>query len=456
LYDALENALITNDEKLLSTVYHTLGAAYNWTNKYFSEGTRTALNDSFYIWADNAILYDLKAVELRRKHNIRGLHNSLNNLGMAYYKKALVTGIGFEESKAAHKEAREIRIKNNDLKGLVSSNINLATIALENDVIDTAKYYLHISKFLSEKLDYALQKTVVYEKLNKLYEDIGRHDSALFYYKKFTRVKQETANNEYKQGIKELETKYDVAGKEKEIALAAQEVKIQRIFLIISLVFLMLMAVAIFIYYRLYIKNKLLSNRNALLIREQNHRVKNNLQLISTLLSLQAKHLPNEVAKQAIEDSQLRIETVGMIQRKLYGDNTVEINLNEFIMELVDAVADLFNPKRNVNTYLDVESVWLSVEKAVPLGLIINELLTNSFKYAFPEQDSPALKIEAKKIYNKIHFVYSDNGSGFSPGEMQNRNTFGLKLIQLQTQQLNANSVWERNGEMVFKTEFTF
>lgn len=457
LYDALEIALDMEDEKLLSTVYHMLGAAYNWTNKYYNEKTNLALNDSFYMWADSAILYDLKAVELRKKHSIRGLHNSLNNLGMAYYKKALITGNGFEESESAHKEAREIRIKNKDLKGLVGSNIKLATIALEKDEIDSAKYYLNHSKSIAEKLDYALQKMVVYEKLNELYEDIGRHDSALFYYKRLTHVKQQTANNEFKQGIKELETKYDVAGKEKEIALAEKDLKVQRILLVLSLVFLFLMVIAVFIYYRLYVKNKSLSNRNALLVREQNHRVKNNLQLISALLSLQARYLSNDIAKQAIEDSQLRIETIGLIQKKLYGDNMVEINLNDFISELVEAVSDLFNtPKAKINVCLDVEHVWLSVEKAVPLGLIINELLTNSFKYAFPEKDSPVLKITAKKNGNKIHFEYSDNGPGFSPEETQNKHTFGINLIQLQTQQLNAHSVWEKNGEMVYKAEFKF
>jgi len=66
------------------------------------------------------------------------------------------------------------------------------------------------------------------------------------------------------------------------------------------------------------------------------------------------------------------------------------------------------------------------------------------------------LKIEAKKHGNKIHFVYSDNDPGFSPKEIQNKHTSGLNLIQLQTQQLDANSVWEKNGEMVFRTEFKF
>ena len=279
-------------------------------------------------------------------------------------------------------------------------------------------------------------------------------------------------NNDPQQGEQDitsalLNMKYETQKKEaqlksqqKEIALRTENERNQRLFLTMA-VALLLVAIGVSIaFYRLYRKNQRISRQNEELVKEQNHRVKNNLQVVSSLLNLQARQLPDEAAKRAVTDSQLRIQSMAILHRRLYdGEELAKVHLPEFMAELVQGVLKTFGYQSIIPT-LSIDTIHLHADKAVPLGLIANELLTNACKYAFPCTDTPQLKISCQQRDSKLHFEVADNGSGLAPSEENEevmvvpKKSFGMKLINSQAEQLHATYHFEKKGGTIFRMIF--
>jgi two-component sensor histidine kinase len=455
LYESLHLARSSNDSVTLSTVYHMLGAAYNWTNKYQNIASK---QDSFHMWLDSAIYYDRKAVEIRRRKNIRGLHSTLNNLGMVLQRKALATGKGFELAEKAYQESLEIRKNNHDTMGMAASYINLAQLSRRKGDLDKAVKYARKGIHLAEEIDYPFHKKLGYNQLSKIYENIGNYDSALFYYKKYTVLQKQAQSTTYKSEIKELETTYEVAKKDQEIELKEQKVQLQRLYLIIMSGMLVMLTILSIYLVNLNQKNKKLSARNELLVKENNHRVKNNLQVISGLLSLQANRLNEKKSKEAILGSQLRIQTIGLIHNRLYGDEIGMVHLDDFLEELNDQILLSFGFD-NIKKRIEIIKQKIKPHKATALGLILNELLTNSCKYAFPRVQEPELFIKlVNGDYNRLILTYKDNGPGFNPDKhhASKEKSFGLNLIKLQVEQLNGKASWKNHGGLTFHLDFKY
>ena len=178
------------------------------------------------------------------------------------------------------------------------------------------------------------------------------------------------------------------------------------------------------------------------LLKELNHRVKNNLQIISSLLSSQSRRLEDGDAQEAIKVGRNRVQAIALIHENLYKENhPTHIDMSIYIKNLVETIRDSFGfDFENIILNLDVTSILLDVNRAVPLGLIINEFVTNSFKYAFPNHDHPVLNITLqRRLDKKLQLIIRDNGSGlpigFNPKES---NSYGLKLVNGLTKQLSA------------------
>jgi two-component sensor histidine kinase len=177
--------------------------------------------------------------------------------------------------------------------------------------------------------------------------------------------------------------------------------------------------------------------------KELNHRVKNNLQLLASVLSLQSQELTDETAVTAVKRNESRVNAMALIHRKLYlGDNTRTVNMRDYIRELVDFLlysSSYANDEIAIN--LDIEEMDLDVDKAIPLGLIINELISNSLKYAFHSEKEPAITVKLKTIKGKdLLLSVHDNGSGFVPSAvLPEQQSFGLKMIHLLTRELRGN-----------------
>jgi PAS domain S-box-containing protein len=184
------------------------------------------------------------------------------------------------------------------------------------------------------------------------------------------------------------------------------------------------------------------------LLAEIHHRVKNNLAVISGLLELQHNNLKSEEAKSALRDSQMRISSMGLIHEKLYQNESLsDIDFGQYINELVGVIVRSQNKsKEDINIVMDAVPIELPIKKAIPCGLVINEIVTNSLKYAFPKgKKDPEIRITLKLDDGRAKIEISDNGIGLPvPFEELNPNSLGTLLIKTLTKQLDADLTVER------------
>ena len=182
------------------------------------------------------------------------------------------------------------------------------------------------------------------------------------------------------------------------------------------------------------------NKQNELLLKEIHHRVKNNLELVKSLISLQSAQLEDSETKDAMIASQNRVQSMGIIHQKLYqGDNLGSIEMKDYFLNLGEGILDTFNADDKVKIECAMDHLELDVDTAVPIGLIVNELLTNALKYAFPDDAKGNISISLSKSNpDVLTLKVSDNGIGKTKGLAPKGTGFGSQLVQLLTQQLNG------------------
>lgn len=194
------------------------------------------------------------------------------------------------------------------------------------------------------------------------------------------------------------------------------------------------------------------------LLREIHHRVKNNLQVISSLLFLQSKKIEIQEYKDIFNESQNRIKSMALVHENLYkSDNLAGINLSDYIKALVNHLMRTYNVSYNkIKQEIHIENIILSIDKSIPLGLIINELVTNSLKYAFIGREEGIFKIEIKRFDSgNIKIIISDDGIGMPKDfDIKKSNSLGLRLVQTLVDQLEGTFIWNSNEGAEFTIEF--
>ena len=180
------------------------------------------------------------------------------------------------------------------------------------------------------------------------------------------------------------------------------------------------------------------------LLREVHHRVKNNLQVISSLMSLQKSFVDDPKLTHILDESQSRIATMSYIHESLYRNTDVSsISFAEYLERLsVNLINSYSTPDCDVKLKTSLEDVFLTLDQAIPSGLIVNELVSNALKYAFIGKKEGAIVLRAAKVSDKIEIEVSDNGMGLPENfELNKGDTLGLYLIQALAEQLNAELV---------------
>ena len=191
------------------------------------------------------------------------------------------------------------------------------------------------------------------------------------------------------------------------------------------------------------------NNENTLLLKEVHHRVKNNLQIISSLLRLQKSELSDNNEIKKFDDAINRVMTMSLIHQKLYqDDNLSQIKLQDYIFDLANEIKDVFNEGKKIEITVKSEFEKINIKTLVPLGLILNELLSNSFKHAFKGEEGKVKIDITKGAQNKFLMEYNDFGSWVKE---ESKDGFGLILVQTLSEQLEGGFV--RNGSLI-KFEF--
>lgn len=193
------------------------------------------------------------------------------------------------------------------------------------------------------------------------------------------------------------------------------------------------------------------------LLREIHHRVKNNMQIISSLLSLQSNSMLDEKYKELFKESQNRIISMALIHEKLYLSRDIErIDFKEYIDDLARSLFQSYEVYGNIELRINVNDVYLGIDFAIPCGLIINELVTNSIKYGFPDGRKGIISILIKSNdTGYVELEVNDNGVGIPEGfDISKTTSLGLHLVTLLSDQLNGEISWDGNDGTKFKIKF--
>lgn len=198
---------------------------------------------------------------------------------------------------------------------------------------------------------------------------------------------------------------------------------------------------------------KLLKEKNTLLS-ETHHRVKNNLAVISGMFDLQMMHEKDPAIKSIYTISKNRIKSMSLIHESLYNQSSLSsIDFKKYIESLIKELQNSLQTNSYVTFQVDVDNVFLDLSKAIPCGLIINEVITNSFKHAFAEIEQP--EISVKMTFTDCYILtIRDNGIGYDEKIFKNKDSLGMSLIEALTKQLNGTYSFEKEQGTVFNLTF--
>lgn len=211
---------------------------------------------------------------------------------------------------------------------------------------------------------------------------------------------------------------------------------------------------------RLRIESQLKSSleEKELLLKEIHHRVKNNMAVISSLLNLQSAHFSDKAVRDAFADTRGRIRSMALVHEQLYkSENLAKIYFTLYINELAARIAQSGEfDSSGIDMEITTDAIYLGIDSAVPCGMLINELLTNAFKYAFPHHREGIIKLSMKDLGDNLYCLeVSDNGVGLPEDVNLNEpKTFGLQLVKLLTEQLNGSIEVDRTNGTRFTITF--
>ncbi|MFA6246966.1 MAG: sensor histidine kinase [Mucilaginibacter sp.] len=343
------------------------------------------------------------------------------------------------------------------------------------------QYAIEVQNYLS-----SLDNFKTYENYRfKIDSALGDYKSALYHYGRSQKAKDSLLNESKIREVSELQLKYESSQKEKDIALLKKDGQIQRDRAIqsdrirnITLAGIGIVSIALILVYATFLNNRkksrvidqkneklnfLLDEKDGLLqekqwlIKEIHHRVKNNLQIVMGLLQRQSFYIDNEIALKAIQNSENRMHAIALIHQKLYMSETLDlINMQEYIDELVMHIKDTADIDANVLFVKDVDLIFLDVSQAVPLGLILNEAITNSIKYAYPDGRDGKIHIEFRELQDYYNMLtIRDDGAGFKENfDIKAVQSMGLNLMRGLAKQLGGTLELSQDNGVVIEIKF--
>lgn len=357
---------------------------------------------------------------------------------------------GLKNYQAALEDYEKLKVREGDQQytwWMVGRGVVLQRIG-RND--EARELLLEAVRLLKATSNNQLELKRCYEALQTVGLNQAQYDTVAWYGKLMAAAQDSMHAEENIRNLLEIEEKYKTEEKEAEIRLQQEQLAYQRIQLYAMIFCLLLALVAGMIFFLLnrQLKKRNLENLQLLedketLIGEIHHRVKNNLQVISSLLQLQRRGLKSDDDKgrEALLESQSRVGAMGLIHNKLYqGTEATSVNMPEYLEDLGRTLVDAYRLEEQVEIFCDVADIRLDVDTAIPLGLIINELVTNSLKYAFPDGREGTIEIGLDRKDGQLRLAVSDDGVGRTAAPKRADSTsFGTNLVGLLTRKLKGN-----------------
>jgi two-component sensor histidine kinase len=401
----------------------------------------------------------LIGLEIAEKNNIENTYTGIlnANLGQYYMDKNQPDKAIFQLNKAL-----VIHEKLNNQSAIEHAYRNLSYAFREKKEYQKAVELAQKSVDISKTLNDPHRAFNSYEALYLAQKDAGMFKEALASLEINKVLEDSTVRAEKTKGVAEIETKYETEKKEILIQKLDEKNQLQRrqmIGFVVGLIMLLGLSVT------LYNQNQTVkasrqqiseqSDQLKLMMKELHHRVKNNLAIVSSLLKIQSSKIEDEKAVKAVRQGQQRVEAMSLIHQRLYQtDKVTNINIKEYINDLAENLMNAYGYKpEDFDLKINVEKEQLDVDLAIPMGLIINELLTNSFKYAYEKVERPLLKIDLKMVKG-LTLEVQDNGPGIDMEHWQKaKDSFGKKLIVGLTKQIGGTFQLENQNGSYFKLQ---
>ena len=208
---------------------------------------------------------------------------------------------------------------------------------------------------------------------------------------------------------------------------------------------------------RLSVQVNQLAQDKEMLMKEIHHRVKNNLMVISSLLNLQSKYIKDKAALEVFRESQHRARSMALIHTMLYQSTDLKcINFGDYITKLTQELFRTYVTSDNIHLNLDVGDILLDINTSIPLGLIVNELVSNSLKHAFPHGEDGVITVKFHKNNDHYSFQVADTGIGFPEDlDFRKTNSLGMRLVNTLTDQIDGEIVLNTTRGTCFTINFT-
>lgn len=405
---------------------------------------------SFYFEQDSidkAILFYSEAYDIKNKiGQDRSLANTLSRLGELYTLKN-----DFNRALIYLEGALKLRKKLNDFGGVGIVHSHLGALFLKNGNIGKSRAHLDSAKVRLEERGLLTDLAYNFDIKRQFFLTLGKYDSAYWYSNELARVKEQIINDEKAKVLIEAEIKYDVFRKESEIESQRQSLAILESRISLWITLFVFMTILVFVIVRLLRNSKRENSRVENLLREMNHRTQNHLESLAGIIELEQLAVQDISAKEVLRGMSDRTRAIALIHKSLYSSqegNKEEIRLGEYIRNIGKNLVLVHDSNSEfIKVKYDVEPVDLDLHKALPVGIIFNELLTNSFKYGKGPDNELTVEVHLTTSGDKIMLKVSDHGSeGFQP-EAEVNESSGRKIIGILVNQLKATWSEEyRNG----------
>ncbi len=353
--------------------------------------------------------------------------------------------------------------------------LRMSSVAEQRGDIDQAIIYAEEVYAVNEEAGLKNMSLRSALQLSSLHEQKGGYKTALEYQKVSMALKDTIYNNEKDAQIAELVEKYESEKSKQELKEAKAELELQdlkvtrqqvqqRILIGISISVVVIL-ILVFLQLRTRKRNnQILREKNAIieqnlgekeiLLKEIHHRVKNNLQFISSLLNLQSRHVSDPKTLSVLKEGKSRVQSMALVHQKLYQEENLKgVDMADYVKTLMDSLVHSYNIQDRITVHQDVEKIVLDIDSAMPIGMIINELVINAIKHAFAEDAEGEIAIALKKQGEVLELSIADNGVGLPKDfTIESPEQFGLNLVESLSAKLKA----EFNATSSNGAQFTF
>lgn len=415
--------------------------------------------------------YDEALSDLKESRSLKEIGNASKSsvIMSSYHIADSYAGLSrYDEARELYGSVIEAFLSLEDEFGLAAAYTNFGKMLLKEE-IDIQQAYSNCKQGNEYAVNAGLLD-IQAKSFECLYESlklVGRNAEALTMYEEYVIRKDSLKNDKNTKLITQMEMQYayDQEQAQKLIQENERARKSKLIIASLSGVIFSLFFISYLIYKSLVQKREsesLLSQKNSIitaalhekdiLLREIHHRVKNNLQVISSLLSLQTRYTDDPNIALAIKSGKDRVKSMTLIHQNLYQrENLTGIDVDSYFDKLVKSLFHSYNiSKDRIHLETDIASLNLDVDTAVPLGLIANELITNALKYAFPNQKEGLISVKLEEKEGKLIFSVKDNGTGLQKSNTPKKDGFGLELVDAFKAKLDAEvKICSDNGTKV-------